>query len=881
MNDAACPSENTLVDFVSGRSTDAASVRGHLLTCSACQDLVGELARGQTVAGEAPVLQRGDSVGRYLVLGVLGSGAMGVVYDAYDPELARKVALKLVRTEGGNADQRRARLLREGQAMARLEHPHVVRVYDVGRFGEQVFVTMEQATGGTLTAWLHAAPRTRDEVLTRFLEAGRGLEAAHRAGLVHRDFKPDNVLLGADGRARVTDFGLARWDASETKADAVPASADLAVTRTGAMVGTPAYMAPEQLAGQPSDARADVYAFSVSLFEGLTGRRPFTAGSIEALQRSIAAGQLPDEARRLPAKLRSILQKGLATDPSARWPSMTALLDALDPKPSRRWQSLLVAAVVFLAAGGSVLAARSNRVSCDRATEAWGQTWNGETRTAVEAALRQTGLGFAAQAFQGTAQALDARREAWLTMHVRACEATHVQHTQTEALLDKRMACLEERRLETEALVALLRHADADLVERATDAVEHLSRLDDCANPLALGEAPPLTGEALIASREAQALMAQAEAQWAAGRYQKCSELDAQAIARARAADAQSLGRVLVSAARCADEEMKYDDAEALAHESVRVALQQHDDAVLTDAFFRLSGVATYRRGDLVRGQLWLSYAESTLQRLGFDRARLARLYERRSLIEWSRLGDPEAAERDYERSLALLAGRTIDDAKAFFPAHGGAQVDMGHYDLALEMYRRGVERITREKGPEHPELLEDTENYAELLALTGKPEAALPLLEDLVKRFPDRAQGYTTHRLAFVLRALNRPAEALQWDEVALAHPESEDPQSDLLAPPLLGKGLDLVMLHRAAEAVPLLERAVALRKPGHLEAPVGEVKFGLARGLWDVGQRDRALALASEAQAAYAHDAQRWGSPYFAATAEEIAEWQKERRP
>jgi hypothetical protein len=311
-----------------------------------------------------------ERVGRYQIGDRLGAGAMGVVYRAHDPDLGRDVAIKLVRS---TASPSNLRLLREAQAMARLHHPNVVPIFDVGQAGDAMFVAMPLIEGGTLKRWLRGGPRSFDDVLDRFVAAGRGLAAAHAAGLVHRDFKPDNVLLGAGGEIHVADFGLARLSLS-IDAPCAPLSIDEPVpeasagclaadqlTRTGAVLGTPAYMAPEQLSGRPIDARADQFSFCVALWEGVYGQRPFPdppddAGPMwRARLAAIAAGPPPPRRDR-PAWLAPLLARGLARDPDHRWPTLQALLDAIAARRrSRRWPRwLAIAGALVLVAGGAL-----------------------------------------------------------------------------------------------------------------------------------------------------------------------------------------------------------------------------------------------------------------------------------------------------------------------------------------------------------------------------------------------------------------------------------------------------------------------------------------------------------------------------------------------
>ncbi|MEZ4449848.1 MAG: bifunctional serine/threonine-protein kinase/formylglycine-generating enzyme family protein [Nannocystaceae bacterium] len=309
------------------------------------------------------LLARGAAIGRYLVLDHLGTGGMGVVYSAYDPELDRKVAVKLLKHGVGDYAGR-ARLLREAQAMAKLAHPNVVTVYDVGTVDEQVFVAMELIQGVTLSRAIWSKRRTWQEILDLFLAAGRGLAAAHRAGLTHRDLKPDNVMVGDDGRARVMDFGLARVGApdlgGEGEAQGGGASAilgDLALTRTGAVLGTPMYMAPEQWTGDPVDARTDQFAFCVALWEALYGERPFRGATLPALKHSVTTGEItpPNDPSRAPVWLRRILERGLQVEPARRFPAMPELLAELSRSGRTvAWRWALAVGVAAAASAGAM-----------------------------------------------------------------------------------------------------------------------------------------------------------------------------------------------------------------------------------------------------------------------------------------------------------------------------------------------------------------------------------------------------------------------------------------------------------------------------------------------------------------------------------------------
>lgn len=317
-------------------------------------------APASTVEGE---LVAGEMVGRYVVSHRIGAGGMGVVYAARDPDLARPVALKLLRWQSIDSDARQAgearlRLLREAQTLARLSHPNVVAVYDVGTYGEQVFLAMEYVDGSTLAEWLRAGHSVA-ECLETFHQAGLGLAAAHSAGLVHRDFKPSNVMVSADGRVRVTDFGLARAISTEEEHQARQEAALHSIdafnhTHTGMVLGTPAYMAPEQLLGGTVDHRADQFSFCVSLYEALYGERPFNGQSLAQLKAALQAEDLRDQpaGTKVPRWVRRVLLRGLKPNAEHRYASMQALLLALKSKPptTNRWALLLALSIVAVVA---------------------------------------------------------------------------------------------------------------------------------------------------------------------------------------------------------------------------------------------------------------------------------------------------------------------------------------------------------------------------------------------------------------------------------------------------------------------------------------------------------------------------------------------------
>jgi serine/threonine protein kinase len=390
-----CLADDEILAFLQGSMPrlQATQVEAHVDACADCRSLLAEAAKyffqqqphavgaarsvapsqastiDESAAEEAaPSVPMGSQVGRYVVTGLSGSGGMGTVYVAHDPDLHRKVALKLLRsdvpskTELGDSHER---LLREARAMARLSHPNVVALHDVGTWNGQVFLAMEHIEGTTLRRWLgECTTRRWQQVVEIFLAAGKGLAAAHHRGLVHRDFKPENVLIDQDGRVRVTDFGLARPTADGGAAgtasgeDGLPTTdpgswGPTTLTKTGAVVGTPKYMAPEQFLGKPTDPRTDQFSFCVALYEGLYRERPFAGESLDELANTVVAGRVRAAASgaSVPTWLRAIVLRGLNPSAEKRYPSMDELLAALaervetaTPLPShaRRGRKLLI-----------------------------------------------------------------------------------------------------------------------------------------------------------------------------------------------------------------------------------------------------------------------------------------------------------------------------------------------------------------------------------------------------------------------------------------------------------------------------------------------------------------------------------------------------------
>jgi len=442
-----------------------------------------ELGAAETMpAARGETNLAGARIGRFTVERLLGRGGMGEVYAAHDPELDRMVAIKLLRPEVSTS-RADARLRQEARAMAKLSHANLVTVHDVGVHDGQLFVAMELVRGGTLRAW--QVGRSWREIVSAYVMAGRGLAAAHRAGLVHRDFKPDNVLVGDHGRVAVGDFGLAR-SAGDDAAE-------------GALAGTVRYMAPEQLERRTADERSDQFAFCVALWEALD-RDPFgpfdggedTAKAVIARRATISAGP-PKKLPGVPVRVTKALLRGMAIDPAQRWPSMTALVDHLDPARRRSLIALGVVAVgaAAVAVGATWLAREPAADPCANAAAPMQDVWKPDTAQRIRDAFAATNKSYAADAATHTISVLDERAAAWRVMRVETCRAS-ARGTQAAELGRKRERCLDARLSEQGALVGVLTHAPAvEIVDAALHAANGLPAIESCAQVTALLEQAP------------------------------------------------------------------------------------------------------------------------------------------------------------------------------------------------------------------------------------------------------------------------------------------------------------------------------------------------------------------------------------------------------
>jgi len=687
-------------------------------------------------------------IGRFTAVRQLGAGGMGVVYLAYDDQLDRKVAIKLLQEDRTSKDAGslgHARLLREAQAMAHVSHPNVAAVYEVGKLGDQVFVAMEFVEGKTLTQWLAAEPRDWRAVVEMYRQAGRGLAAAHAADLVHRDFKPENVIVGDDGRARVLDFGLARasrdlptMPPAEISSAELRLSSSLAaqLTQAGSLIGTPAYMSPEQYVRAAIDARSDQFSFCVSLFEGLYGARPFGGQTLAELMAAVTRAkiQVPKQHRPVPGWLHEVVVRGLHVDPARRWPDMQALLTALarDPARQRRRLALRVggAALVLGSVGVGLWAREQAGAVCSGAAAQLTNVWSPERAREVAAAFAATELSYAPTAAGHAIAGLGEYAAAWTVAHTQACEATALRREQSQELLDRRMACLDERRAALRALAGVLVAADAAVVERAVQAVAGLPRLEPCADAAYLQarvRPPDDPGAAALVERTREQL-SQAHALALAGRFSAGGQIVDAAVTEA---ERLAYGPLLAEALRLRGElrsgEGRYAEAEAALRRAYALARSAGDGEQAAAAATMLVGVTGAALARFEAGALWREVAAAEAAGSADPLAQADLAFKTGGMA--IREGDYARAEAETTRALGLreaVVGAEGSSLIVVLNQLGGSLEKQGKYAAAGEHIRRALAIGEAALGPEHPLVAAATDNLGAILQAEGRYEEAL-----------------------------------------------------------------------------------------------------------------------------------------------------------
>ena len=694
-------------------------------------------------AENAPEPEPGARFGRYVILERLGQGGMGVVYGAYDSDLDRKVAIKILRTRGRLAEgvtEGRARLLREAKAMAKLQHPHVVAVHDVGTLGGRVFVAMEYVDGTTLTRWLKRQPRAWEDIRDVFVQAGQGLAAAHAAGLVHRDFKPDNVLVGKDGRVRVTDFGLAR--ASETteyepmgsesgsvEASRAPAGGRDELTQPGLLMGTPPYMAPEHGLGNPVDHRMDQFSFCVALFEALYKRRPFRGRSRSDLKSAMEAGEIREVPRSssVPKWLYTVAVRGLSARPTDRWKTMDELVAALRRRPWLRRRVVLGAGLAAGLAVGGLAFSLVTEDQCSGAEEHLTGIWDGPRRGEAREGLLASGRAHSEDSWARVERSIDRYSQHWVSMRHEACEAT-VDGEQSAELLDLRMACLDRRLGELDALVGVLAEADGETADGATWAAATLPPIEHCerADVLAAELQPPEDPSVAAALEDLRIELARAGMRARSGDADGVVVEVEQSVEAARAlGDAPMTASALHLLGVVQDrmgEQAKARDS--LSEAALMAAAGEHHRVAAAAATAMMDVVGP---GDYKQGLLWGWYAEAAVERIGLGGPEEAAMLEGLGSV-FAAHGKLDEARDHYDRAVVLrtrVQGDAHPAVAKALVARGDVLLDQGDFDGAAQSYERALDVTRVAYGASHPELVAVLERMATAADRSGDQEVA------------------------------------------------------------------------------------------------------------------------------------------------------------
>ena len=882
-----CVNEQTVQDLILGRLEGRVleGVEHHVSECSSCAELIGVVARrtGSVYPRAAPArpplalvtkpsIAVGTVVGRFVTVDFLGAGGMGEVYAAYDPTLERTVAMKFLRPDviaRGTQDIAAERMRREARLVAKLSHPNVVTVFEIDVFEGRLFIAMEFVDGQSVAEWLKAGPRAMRDVLRVFLAAGAGLAAAHAAGVVHRDFKPHNVMIAKGGEVRVMDFGLAHLDtepgapasdpaapapaAPEGGATASESSAEreARLTRTGTLLGTPAYMAPEQLVGRKATARADQYSFCVALHEALFGQRPSGALGVRARTTGTTETVRPGPAARsVPRWIRRALKRGLSPDPADRYPSMDDLLaDLRADKVRRRRIALALIAGATIAGGGTWAAlheqgarkVRLCRANVATASAVWpfeaatAGTIPPGSPTAMWGAFQRSGVADAREIFTRVSRTLSAYLGQWAQQATDACQATHVRREQSREELSLRMACLDERLSAARALTDVLLRADAKVVARATDAALGLPDLDRCSNLGLLRAIRPPEGAAKQAEvARLRRRMAEMRLQSGTGHFESIAA-DISNLER----DIRGVGYppllvdfLLLLSNDLANAGALADHA-AHAREALHIAQSAGYEEGLAQALLAVAS-AEYRNPSVA--DLALDQADAVLHHLGDPVVLRAWLENNMAFTEFWR-GHLASALAHAKRSLAVKEQRSPADTREV--AIGETNVCLvlvlsGKPAEALPHCDRSVQLIVSALGWDHPGAMNMAENQALALVDVGRFDEGCPLAERVHAFFEGRG--------------------------------ERIDGRTGLL----LAEGRCAVNRKRPDVARQLLVRAlVEAKRAGATTMETAQIEWQLARVVYDSGDHARAADIADRAAKRYAT------LPELAFRDREIREW------
>ena len=802
---------------------------------------------------EHPELPRGAMVGRYCVLERVGAGAMGVVYAAYDPKLDRKVALKVVRSSAADAPV--SDILAEAQALAQLNHPSVVSVYDVGEHDGGVFMAMEFVLGVSLRAWLEAYERSLTEILATFRKAAAGLSAAHVAGIVHRDVKPDNVMVADGSRVIVMDFGLARRRAADSDGAREHAGHDGETTRSA---GTPAYMSPEQFRGRRVDARSDQYSFCVALYEALSGDRPFRGDNLADLASAVTNGEWADERplASVPRWLRAAVLRGLQRNPDERHPSMDALIGAIDRGMNRRRRVVLASVGVLAASGlaGGVWLSEEDARACQREALQMTEQWLPEIDARIAA-------GFAAlprdaeDTTRRVSQRVEAFATGWEQARTSGCAARYTVGTLSASEHAGRTQCLHEQRAFVDGLFASLSEAGPDALWAIAAASIELPVPQQCEDPrVDRGAGTDLDAATREMIREAAQALAQAEAKVHRNERAAAQQQLAAWLERLEDVPAPLMrSRILHELAKIHFGRGDAEAGETTARRAVLEAGRSGDPVVIANTWqMRIEQLASL---DPERAKTLLEALEAAVAVLGDAPDRQCGLDLTRARVALVS-GDVAAMEPLLASAQAHLerGTSTVRTRVAIASLRSAAAFELGDYDTAAAQSKLRRELLIEAHGPAHPNIAGAELNLGHVCIRQNDRACARRHFERTIELAAPGDSMKTSARLALGQLAYDEgdlEAAAEHARRVLIDRRAQASGPTSLLVPPLqllvdvgLRQGDGKAALERAEE---IAEVAAATTAPNHPHRSLAQSSRG--RALLMLDRVDEAIAAHEDA--------------------------------
>lgn len=810
---------------------------------------------------------KGDQVGHFTVIEVIGRGGMGVVLLGYDARLHRRVAIKLITPRLTSDPQTRARFLREARAIALVSHPNIVHVYEVGTHGPHLYMVMEHVEGKTLGEMLREGPLPWREAVRILSAAGRGLQAAHAHGVIHRDFKPSNVLVGEDGRVRVADFGIAHTGADEPETPVevqntldkiLQHQPDLTGNR---VLGTAPYMAPEQHRRESIDVRADQFAFCVSLFEAVSGTRPYGSGPRSTLQlrKHGSPPELPAGVD-APSNVRRVLRVGLQSDRDDRFADMDALLAALGRDGRPRWVlPALAGTVLCLAAVG--LGMPDSPVVCGEAGDV-ADVWDDDARAKVQATFNGMDVSHASGTLLRVEVQLDRYADSWRAMAEESCEATHVHRRQSERVLDLRMQCLDRHRNALGSTVDLLAQADRAVAKNAARLVAELPPNAACGDVERLSARIPLPEEPKRrqAILDLQRELADIEVLVVGGQMETALERLEAASDIVDALDwpaLQAEALLLQATANDTDPALQ----EAAARKAVTAASRAGDTSGEAKAWGELLFSVGVRGGRVEDARTLEVGLDAALARLDPD--------DHQHYNALATKGALANAAGDYGRAVALFEEAIIEADRVLGPHDprtsslrnnlGTVLLFEGKTDKALVEFETALDMVTRTLGPKHPRAAEHQMNIAIVHLEDGRAEEAIDPLRTSIALFSEdealnaRRIAIARSNLAVALTDRGELSEAKTQAELSLeALGDIYPADHPHLAAPMHALGGIAAIIGDVEEAeaqytraLEILDAAVGVDHPNRAQAflSLAELRIDTGRGVEVIEALEHAL--------------------------------------